>query len=133
MLNADISLVTNRFLDLWDGSMPIVYDVIPMTEKASSYARFRVILGGSAHLYGDTITGGKRQLGRVMLEVFVPDNLGDFDAYDALDRFIAIFRNWQTSVINCRTEDLTEPRPAGKGLMMYRASIPFETIRPYAA
>ncbi len=133
MFTKDITTLTNRFIDLWSDTLPVTYDHAPNAEYPNGYIHFSVMLGASKHWYGDRITGAKKQIGRIILNAYVPDHLGNDDGFRILEKFSAIFRNWTDGKIVVRTEDIDQPITGKDGLVRFRVSIPFESVRNYNA
>lgn len=134
MITADILALQNRFVDLWDNGVPVFYDL--QTNEArpvdALWCRFSVIPGGSKHYLGDREHGYKLQLGRVWLQVFIPEQSGTADAFNLIEKFTTIFRNWRTDEILCETEQLNgATRDEETGMAMMTVSIPWQSIRPY--
>lgn len=134
MITADILALQNRFVDEWDDSIPVFYDLQPLEERPvdALWCRFSVIPGASNHHLGGRETGFKRQLGRVWLQVFVPAQSGTAEALTVIETFASIFRNWRTDEIQCETEQMGgATKDEETGMMMFTVSIPWVSFRPY--
>lgn len=133
MITQDIDTLTIRFLDEWQGDgLPVVYDLQPQADHPDGYIHFSVKMGGSRHAYGDAKSGGKKQIGRVWIDVVVPDEEGTARGTKLIEDFCAIFRNWTDNIIQCETEDMSQPYTIDGGLVRFSASVPFTSIRPYS-
>lgn len=132
MISLDIDALTDRFLDEWTGTLPVVFDSAPPVDTTNGYVRFFVRPGASKHYCGDTTYGLKKQQGRVWLEIVIPEGHGDRDALDMIDAFARIFRNWRNGAIYCETEDMKEPIDIEGNMVKFSLSVYWWSLRPYS-
>jgi len=131
MLTQDLNTLTNRFTSRWNGTLPIVYDLAPQEDYPDGKVSFSVVLTSSRHLYGDIFSGAKRQNGFVELNIDIPDEHGDGAAIDMMEQFAAIFRNYSDGIVNCQTEYVTPKMDLKNGLIRFRISVSFYSVRSY--
>jgi hypothetical protein len=131
MLLQDLNTLTSRFTSRWTGTLPIVYDLAPQKDYPNGKVSFSVVLTSSRHLYGDVTSGAKRQNGFVELNIDIPDEHGDGDAIDMMEQFATIFRNYSDGVVNCQTEYVTPKMKLQSGLIRFRISVSFYSVRSY--
>lgn len=131
MISQDLNSLTNRFTSQWTGTLPIVYDLAPQRDYPNGKVSFSVVLTSSRHLYGDVFSGAKRQNGFVELNIDIPDEHGDRDAVEMMEEFATIFRNWSDGSVCCQTEYITPMMKLDSGLIRFRISVSFYSVRPY--
>lgn len=134
MLKEDLNALTARFIAEWTfgATYPVIYDGAPQGNHPKGSCQFSVILTASQHLYGNVVVGAKKQNGFVELNIDVPDQNGDKDAILMMESFANIFRNWTDNTVVCQTEYMTPKVNLKNGLIRYRISVPFFSIRQYA-
>lgn len=131
MLTDDLTALTNRFTSQWNSTIPTTFDLAPRVDHPNGSAHFSVVLGTSQHLFGDASAGAKRQNGIVELNIDIPDEHGDADAIAAMEQFASIFRNWRDGNIVCRTEYVSPSVTLANGLVRFRISVQWYSIRSY--
>lgn len=91
-----------RFVEQWRDDVPAIYDNQPITgiDPKRPYARLAIRFGVEVR---DGFSSA-RQLGRVIVSVFVPKEHGDIPAYQLADEAASIFRNWSSSDFSIRCE-----------------------------
>ena len=135
MLSLDYRALTEHFT-LRSGVFtdPIFYANQPNSQPPvnSIWMRFSVIPGASQNHAGGAQDGVKKQLGRVWLQIFVPEQTGVGHAYDIADLFATMFRNKRIQdIISTQTEEINIVPDGGDGMLMMTVSIPYESYRSY--
>lgn len=91
----DIATIRDRFLDVWDSSVPFVFVNRPNElEPDQMWARFSVIPYADAKRVLGTLKYTAR--GMAWLQIFVPAGLGDADANALRDTIANGFREWRS-------------------------------------
>lgn len=102
----DLDRLTNRFVTRWAAlgrTEPVGYDNAPPENRSGAWVRFSVRPGASertSYTIGQTRI---LQLGRVVIQVFVPRGVGTALASEIADDAASIFRLWKSSEAELRT------------------------------
>jgi hypothetical protein len=93
-LQDDIEAINTRFYALWPSATLVIADNDRNTDTPEDavWCRFSIVPGAERR-----VTIGSKtweQLGRVYLQIFVPDERGTSEAYALANTFTTIFREW---------------------------------------
>lgn len=121
----DLTTIRARFLDHWDASIPVVFDnEKPITEPVTTWARLSVVPGKERRRSIAMRT--YEQLGRIYLQLFVPDGEEDGDGWQLAESFAATFRDWLSDDyrIRCDVPEFRTENTDGEPYMIL-VSIPY--------
>lgn len=92
----DLEIIRTRFLTQWNAAVPVVLDNEPAIDEPNGkvWARFSVLPG--AERRASIARNTYEQLGRVYLQVFIPDGEADKDGWALAEAFAATFRDWKS-------------------------------------
>jgi len=129
-LSSISTTLRTRFLDQWLDPVVTVFDNAEAVEidGAEPFVRFAIRFADERRLS----TGANALhsvIGRVWLQVFVPNQEGTAMALDLADAFAAIFRNWRSldGSVTCSSPSI-DTVPSNDGWHQVNVSIPFEAI-----
>lgn len=131
VITQDFDLLTNRFVDEWDASVPAFFELQPDFEAPldTAWVRFTIRPGAPVTRHGGRTHGFTKRVGRIYLQIFVPANGGDALAIELVDRFSTIFRYWYADNLVCDAETVYAPKEDENGMVQYMVSIPYSSTR----
>jgi hypothetical protein len=130
MLTDDLNALHARFRSQWPSNIRVEYDNQPAIAPLSgeTWARFHIEpSSGERRTFG---AGGLRsQLGRVMIQIFVPVGSADGEAASLATTAAAIFNEWVSSDFRLRCDLADYRTDQDEHWYWYTVSTAWESIR----
>jgi hypothetical protein len=115
-----------RFNDQFS-SAPIAWPNVEFTPPVRSpWVRFNVLDADSFQTTIGATTNNHRFVGIVVINIFVPLDVGNASALAMADVVAAIFRNWCGSTVRCRAASVKDLGPDGNGWYQVNVVVPFQ-------
>ena len=120
--------IENRFSTLWGSTTDVVYDNVKESEqrdKAVPYASLTIVNGDSFHSGIGTTAQRFRNIGRIIVQVFIPLGRGTSDADTLIDSIVEDWRGAKFNGVNCGVPQVVRVGETGDWFQK-NVSIPFK-------
>lgn len=134
-MSADRIALTTHFVTFWEHPNTL-HDNGPARQfpEGKVYCRFTVVMGDQQPFAGASDTGLVKQLGRIWLQVFLPEQAGVGAGDPLIADFVQMFRHARLDEgrLTCGTPEFGRNNTPKNGYVMRSVNIPFHSLRRYS-
>ena len=127
--SAERSELRDKFDTEWADRIPVDWPNIAFDQPSppAPWCRFRISGGERWRTTFGSHKNNYRNVGLIFIQIFVPVDTGDDEAFQRADEAAEIFRSWGGTNIQCRTPVIKEIGADGSGYYQVNVTIPFSS------